>query len=105
MFLFLRASENTKKIFLCGLARRITSSSLIGYIQQLIQPIACKDYTYSRSRSSPGVVMDEVPFHGDRTLDVDALENEIFETWHWFGETSHYGKVSQFSLVKNFLAL
>ena len=38
--------------------------------------------------------MDEVPFHGDRTLNVDALENEIFETWHWFGETSHYGKVS-----------
>ena len=47
--------------------------------------------------------MDEVPFHGDRTLNVDALENEIFETWHWFGETSHYGKVRIKSLPKGFI--
>ncbi|XP_063713941.1 F-box/WD repeat-containing protein 10-like [Symsagittifera roscoffensis] len=91
---FNRASENTKKVFVCGLARRMPSEELIQYIQHLIQPICCKDYTYSRTRSAPGLSRDQVSSHGDRTLDVEGLQAEIFDTWHWFAHTSHYAKMN-----------
>ena len=89
---FVRAGDSTQKRFVLGLVRRIHSVNLIQYLITILQPVMCKDFTYSRARVHPSLDTDKATMSSDRALDPIKLEDDILQAWHFFLNASYWTK-------------
>ena len=96
---FGRAGDQTQRRFALGLVRRLHSVDLLQYFINLLQPLLCKDYTYSRARVNPSLKTDKATMSSDRALDPIQLENDIAQTWFWFQNSTYWIKSNFFMAV------
>ena len=87
-----KAGGQSKKRFVLGLIRRLHSVDLVQHVVNLLQPLLCKDFMYSRSRSKPSLETDTPTMSHDRALDVVQLEQNVAETWDWFQSANYWTK-------------
>lgn len=95
---FPRFGDHSRKRFMLGLIQRTHSAELLAQFVKLLQPMLCKDFTYSRSRTNPSLPTDSSTLSSDRALPQKDLENFIITTWHWYAEANYWSK-SNFALA------
>ena len=95
---FPRLGDHSQKRFMLGLMRRLHSADILGQIVKLLQPMLCKDFTYSRSRSNPSLKTDTTTLSSDRAMPERDVDDYIASTWHWFGMCNYWSKAN-FALV------
>ncbi|XP_074649289.1 F-box and WD repeat domain containing protein 10B-like [Tubulanus polymorphus] len=91
---FERFGSQAKQRFLHGLVRRFRSVDLLEYVVSLLQPLLCKDYTYTRTRTKPSQQVDQPTMTGDHALDIADLEDELVEIFHWFMKANYWTKTN-----------
>ena len=55
-----RAGDQSRKRFVLGLVRRLHSVDLLEYVTKLLQPLACKDFMYAKTRTNPSLQTGQV---------------------------------------------
>ena len=91
---FPRLGDHSRKRFMLGLMQRLHSAEILGQIVKLLQPILCKDFTYSRSRSNPSLPTDTTTLSSDRAMPQKDVEDYITSTWHWFSSCNYWSKAN-----------
>uniref|UniRef100_A0A8C5R6F2 F-box domain-containing protein n=1 Tax=Leptobrachium leishanense TaxID=445787 RepID=A0A8C5R6F2_9ANUR len=89
---FPRAGEFSQRKFVLGIIRRLGGLDLLLLIQNVLQPVLGKDFTYSRSRINPSLPEDSSTTGSDRALDQHLWQQFVTETWQWFKGRSHWTK-------------
>jgi F-box/WD-40 domain protein 10 len=95
---FPRLGDHSKKRFMLGLMQRTHSAELLKQVVTLLQPVLCKDFTYSRSRTNPSLSTDNPTLSSDRALPAKKVDNYIITSWQWYGEANYWSKAN-FALV------
>lgn len=95
---FPRFGDHSRKRFMLGLIQRTHSAELLAQVVKLLQPMLCKDFTYSRSRTNPSLQTDTTTLSSDHALPTKELENFIITSWQWYGEANYWSK-SNFALA------
>lgn len=91
---FPKMGDHSKKRFMLGLIRRFHSVDLLQQMVSLLQPLTCKDFTYSRSRAAPSLNTDMTTFSSDRAMDLREVEDFITSTWMWFQKSKYWTKAN-----------
>ncbi|XP_062599393.1 F-box and WD repeat domain containing protein 10B-like [Saccostrea cucullata] len=91
---FPKLGSHSKKRFMLGLMRRFHSVDLLHQMVSLLQPLSCKDFTYSRSRAAPSLDTDMTTFSSDRAMDLMEVEQFITGTWMWFQKANYWTKAN-----------
>ncbi|KAL5018200.1 hypothetical protein ScPMuIL_003922 [Solemya velum] len=92
--LFPRLGDHSKKRLMLGIMRRLHSVDLLQQVVSLLQPLLCKDFIYSRSRTNPSLNTDTATLSSDRSLDAYVVEQYILDTWTWFQGTNYWSKAN-----------
>lgn len=91
---FPKMGDHSRKRFMLGLMRRFHSVDLLHQMVSLLQPLSCKDFTYSRSRAAPSLDTDMTTFSSDRAMDLMEVERFITGTWMWFQKAMYWTKAN-----------
>lgn len=91
---FPKMGDHSKKRFMLGLMRRFHSVDLLQQMVSLLQPLTCKDFTYSRSRVAPSLDTDSSTFSSDRAMDLMEVEQFVTGTWMWFQKSNYWTKAN-----------
>lgn len=94
---FPRLGDHSKKRFMLGLMQRTHSAELLKQVVTLLQPVLCKDFTYSRSRTNPSLPTDTPTLSSDRALVPKKVDNYISSSWQWYADSNYWSK-SNFAL-------
>lgn len=89
---FFRAGDHTRKHFILGFLGRTHSPGILQNIVRLLQPMVGKDFTYSRTRTNPGLAEDRSTASMDRALDSHMIDLKISETWAWYHNANYWSK-------------
>lgn len=91
---FPRLGDHSKKRFMLGLMQRTHSAELLNQVVKLLQPVLCKDFTYSRSRTKPSLSTDIPTLSSDRALSGKAVDNYIATSWKWYTTANYWSKAN-----------
>ncbi|EDV27374.1 uncharacterized protein TRIADDRAFT_52993 [Trichoplax adhaerens] len=91
---FTRCGEASQRRFTMGLMSRIDCKTTYERLLMLLTPLVGKDYTYTRSRSSPSLEIDYVSSPSDRALKKSFVINCINETWQWFTSAKEWTRIN-----------
>lgn len=95
---FPRFGDHSKKRFMLGLIQRTHSAELLAQVVKLLQPLLCKDFTYSRSRTNPSLPTDTSTLSSDRALAQKDVDHFTVTSWQWYAEANYWSK-SNFALA------
>ncbi|XP_045213693.2 F-box and WD repeat domain containing protein 10B-like isoform X2 [Mercenaria mercenaria] len=95
---FPRLGDHSKKRFMLGLMQRTRSAELLRQVVTLLQPVLCKDFTYSRSRTNPSLPTDNPTLSSDRAIPAKKVDEYIISSWQWYREANYWSKAN-FALV------
>lgn len=95
---FPRFGDHSKKRFMLGLIQRTHSAELLAQVVKLLQPLLCKDFTYSRSRTNPSLLTDTSTLSSDRALAQKDVDHFTVTSWQWYAEANYWSK-SNFALA------
>lgn len=91
---FTRCGEASQRQFTMGLMSRLDYRKSYQHILMLLSPLVGKDYTYTRSRSSPSLAIDYATSPSDRALKKSFVVNSINETWQWFTAAKEWTRIN-----------
>ncbi|XP_043924738.1 CMT1A duplicated region transcript 1 protein-like [Protopterus annectens] len=91
---FSRSADASQRRFMMGLVRKLNNLDILEKLEQVLLPDIRKDFTYTRSRTNPGLPEDSGSLSSDRALDQQLLQKQMLEAWDWFSRRTYWTKLN-----------